>query len=380
MEIIAQADGSTWHVYYDDVVVQWADGTVHPLYTRESSLSTSQYGTGQTNPTATVDISTATADVNNPAQTTYYYHGDHIGSSRLMTSGGGWPVWQGTFLPYGEEYNAQMGTNHYKFTGQERDDESGLDYFGARYYSNGLGRFLSTDPVHFQASMLIDPQRFNLYAYVRNNPLRFIDPKGEAIELTGDEKQRQKEMDGLKSAVGKQAGEYLYQNKVVTTNKDGSTTTRYFVGILSGGPSGSGSAFGSLNSVAKSLGQIVGAPQVAQLAIVPAGTKIGEHEINTMRNLPILGNIGGTPGITSHGVVSMLDPSVDPGPLDGSVMSDKKDSIIDYGIIVMHELGHASWEWHLPGATYESSGERAIGLENEVRKLRNPNSPTRKVH
>ena len=95
--------------------------------------------------TFTPTISTATTDVTNAAQTTYYYHGDQIGSSRLMTSGGGWPVWQGTFLPYGEEYNAQIGTNHYKFTGKERDDESGLDYFGARYYGNALGRFITPD-------------------------------------------------------------------------------------------------------------------------------------------------------------------------------------------------------------------------------------------
>jgi RHS repeat-associated protein len=181
MEIIASADGQPWHAYYDDVVVQWADGTVHPLYTKESSLATSQYGTGQTNPTAVVETSTASTDISNPAQTTYYYHGDQIGSSRLMTSGGGWPVWQGMFLPYGEEYNAQMGTNHYKFTGKERDDESGLDFFGARYYSNGLGRFTSVDPIHIKQNRLSDPQRLNLYTYGANNPLRYIDPDGRDV-------------------------------------------------------------------------------------------------------------------------------------------------------------------------------------------------------
>src|ERR1700682_6789738 len=97
------AAGGTWHAYYDDYVVQWADGTVHPLYTRESSVSTSQDGRGQTNPTIVVETSTASGDVSNPAQTTYYYHGDQIGSARLMTSGGGWPVWQGTFPALGGE-------------------------------------------------------------------------------------------------------------------------------------------------------------------------------------------------------------------------------------------------------------------------------------
>jgi len=192
MEIITKADGQPWHVYYNDVVVQWADGTVHPLYTRESSLATFQFGTGQTNPTTVVDISTATADVNNPAQTTYYYHGDHLGTSRLMTSGGGWPVWQGIFLPYGKEYNAQMGTNHYKFTGKERDDESGLDFFGARYYGSSSGRWMSPDwsakqePVPY--AKLNNPQSMNLYAYVGNSPLIRIDRDGHEWQFNGNDK------------------------------------------------------------------------------------------------------------------------------------------------------------------------------------------------
>ena len=54
----------------------------------------------------------------------HYYHGDQIGSSRLMTSAQGWPIWQGTFLPFGEEYNPQISTNHYKYGGHERDSET----------------------------------------------------------------------------------------------------------------------------------------------------------------------------------------------------------------------------------------------------------------
>jgi RHS repeat-associated protein len=65
-----------------------------------------------------------------------------------------------------------------QFTSKERDAETGLDYFGARYYSGAQGRFTSTDPLYFQAEMLADPQRFNLYAYTRNNPLSFIDLDG----------------------------------------------------------------------------------------------------------------------------------------------------------------------------------------------------------
>ncbi len=113
-----------------------------------------------------------------------YYHGDQIGSSRLMTSDGGWPVWQGTFLPYGEEYNPQITTNHYKFTGKERDNESGLDCFGARYYSNGLGRFITPDwatkAIAVPYADFADPQSLNLYTYVRNVPTADLDIDGHA--------------------------------------------------------------------------------------------------------------------------------------------------------------------------------------------------------
>jgi len=68
-----------------------------------------------------------------------------------------------------------------KAVGKERDTESGLDYFGARYYSNGLSRFTSPDlPLIDQHPG--DPQSWNLYTYVRNNPLRFTDPTGNSLQ------------------------------------------------------------------------------------------------------------------------------------------------------------------------------------------------------
>jgi RHS repeat-associated protein len=69
-----------------------------------------------------------------------------------------------------------------KFTSKERDAETGLDYFGARYYSASQGRFTSPDwsskPQPVPYADLKDPQTLNLYAYVRNNPLSRIDPDG----------------------------------------------------------------------------------------------------------------------------------------------------------------------------------------------------------
>src|SRR5262249_28506441 len=113
-----------------------------------------------------------------PSSTTTYYHSNQINSSTLVTAGSGWPVWQATYLPYGEEYNPQIGTEHYKFTGKERDSETGLDYFGARYYGNALGRFITPDPKGIELRHLINPQKLNKYSYVLNNPMTLLDPNG----------------------------------------------------------------------------------------------------------------------------------------------------------------------------------------------------------
>ncbi|MGH9928573.1 MAG: RHS repeat-associated core domain-containing protein [Pyrinomonadaceae bacterium] len=70
-----------------------------------------------------------------------------------------------------------------KFTQKERDNETGLDYFGARYYGSTIGRFTSADPGPF---VVADPQSWNRYAYVQNNPLKFTDPTGRTLSLSGE--------------------------------------------------------------------------------------------------------------------------------------------------------------------------------------------------
>jgi RHS repeat-associated protein len=70
----------------------------------------------------------------------------------------------------------------YKFTGKERDTESGLDYFGARYHSSALGRFVSVDPSSVSVQPL-NPQSWNRYNYTYNNPLKFVDHDGKAPNI-----------------------------------------------------------------------------------------------------------------------------------------------------------------------------------------------------
>ena len=140
-----------------------------------------------------------------------YLSVDALGSTRLVTDASGNPTEQYDYAPFGEELTqgidgrvAPYSTNQYpttpdavteKFTSKERDAESGLDYFGARYYSSAQGRFSSPDEfkgdiVDIMTGQNIetdqalpfgdieDPQTLNKYVYVRDNPMRYIDPDG----------------------------------------------------------------------------------------------------------------------------------------------------------------------------------------------------------
>jgi RHS repeat-associated protein len=116
-----------------------------------------------------------------PTGTTHYFFPDQTGTTVAMTDSSGNVCYDATFTPYGEEHStldtcSSTGTStNYKFTGYERDSETGLDYAFARYYSSRLGRFMSADPL---AGSITNPQGLNRYAYVANNPIRLVDPSG----------------------------------------------------------------------------------------------------------------------------------------------------------------------------------------------------------
>jgi RHS repeat-associated protein len=119
---------------------------------------------------------------------TSYLTTDHLGSTRVVTKQDGSVKARYDYLPFGEElgagslrtvpigYSAADATRQ-KFTQKERDAESGLDYFLARYYSSAQGRFTSSDPTLLSVNGT-NPQTWNRYAYVLNNPLLFVDPLG----------------------------------------------------------------------------------------------------------------------------------------------------------------------------------------------------------
>jgi RHS repeat-associated protein len=118
-----------------------------------------------------------------PGDTVSYYFSDYPKTASVITDSAGNITEDDDYYPWGGELQFVNGdSNHYKFTGKERDTETGLDYFGARYYGNWLGRWMSPDwalkPEAVPYSDLGDPQSLNLYGYVRDVPTSRADPDG----------------------------------------------------------------------------------------------------------------------------------------------------------------------------------------------------------
>jgi RHS repeat-associated protein len=125
----------------------------------------------------------------------FFYFADDLGTSRALAEV---PAGQTTatlcydadFYPFGGERSPVVNTcsQNYKFNAKERDPESGLDNFGSRYDSSSVARFMSTDPSNNLALRIVNPQRWNKYAYALDNPLSFSDPDGRdaaAVNFTG---------------------------------------------------------------------------------------------------------------------------------------------------------------------------------------------------
>jgi len=109
-----------------------------------------------------------------------YYAPDQINTTRVVTDQVGNVVYSAVHDPYGGIQQALVSTYdpQLKFSGKERDSESELDYFGARYYGRDQYRFISIDPNYTKNTVSFNSKMFNSYSYCMNNPNRFIDPDG----------------------------------------------------------------------------------------------------------------------------------------------------------------------------------------------------------
>jgi RHS repeat-associated protein len=118
------------------------------------------------------------------ASTAQFYVEDMLGTSRVVTTNTGAVCYDADFYPYGGERTVTntCTQNRYKFEGKERDAETGNDEFGARFYSNRFGRWLSADwsaiPAAVPYANLTNPQTLNLYSMVADDPESFADLDG----------------------------------------------------------------------------------------------------------------------------------------------------------------------------------------------------------
>ncbi len=136
---------------------------------------------------------------------TYYWHTDHLGSAHFITDYQGNEYQRIEYTPYGEEWielKSDTGDQYmpYKFTGKERDEETGLYYYGARYLDPVYSRWLSTDPAvgEYIPAAGADNSNLpgmggvfnhingNLYHYAGNNPIKYTDPDGRFAHIIGE--------------------------------------------------------------------------------------------------------------------------------------------------------------------------------------------------
>ena len=186
---------------------------------------------------------------------------DHLGSTRVLWDSAG-VKGRYDYMPFGDAIPsdrnkrdsascaagvtacyAGSGSLTMRFTGKERDAETsnsamgdGLDFFGARYYSGAQGRFTSPDeflggpyevgwarpsqPSPLPYADITNPQSLNKYAYALNNPLRYIDPDGHEIVLSGEGPDKAEEKKRLIANASKKGEAALFKT---TTDKDGKT-------------------------------------------------------------------------------------------------------------------------------------------------------------
>jgi len=179
----------------------------------------------------------------------YYYHADDLGSSNVMTDRNGEMVQHYEYTAFGKERftdNTQAFNVSNRYTGQIFDDDTGLYYYGARYYDPELGRFIQPDSIVPSAG---DPQTLNRYSYCGNNPLKYVDPSGHG---------------GLFSDIGKALASMFTSPQ---------TFAATFLGFVVGGPVGAAIGLGisTAATVATAMAAHYGGPTAGKIV----GTVIG---------------------------------------------------------------------------------------------------------
>lgn len=120
---------------------------------------------------AIVRVGPAFPDDGAPGVTVKYQFSDHLNSCNVVVDASGAWVAREEYLPYGETSFGSFARKRYRYTGKERDEESGLYYYGKRYFAPWLARWTACDPIGPEESV-------NPYTYVQDNPICRTDPTG----------------------------------------------------------------------------------------------------------------------------------------------------------------------------------------------------------
>jgi RHS repeat-associated protein len=288
---------------------------------------------------------------------------DTLGSPRAITKADGIVRARHDYLPFGEELYATVGnrttgqsfdqgsnpvdSTRQKFTSKERDIETGLDYFGARYYSRIQGRFTGVDPIKLTTGRLLDPQRLNLYEYCRNNPLKYIDPDGEDLVLA--------------NAAARARARQVLAPGLTAAERRNIRISRNMVTLLNPRAIDMESA----SPAYRYLSQVIGSDTKFQYYAVGPGQTLTTTDGITLSYKDVIRAGGLATGEPGDAVRNVIIPIGGADPLKGLPAGSGNMTPDPEDVILAHELfGHGL-------------DNDAVEVENEYRRTRNPALPER---
>ncbi len=316
----------------------------------------------------------ATGYTNVNAGKTLYPVTDHLGSTRAWFDQTGTVTQRVDYEPFGGEIQrtgvagySGVGDPAQKFTAKERDAETGLDYFGARYLMAGQGRFGSPD-VPLVDQHVEDPQSWNLYSYARNNPQLFVDPTGQRIQIHGDtEEERQKGLEALTSNLRKEAKSRVS----IGSEKDKNGVTRYFVKI--GGDLGEFMNIGGKDSLENKFCNMVNDAKVTEFALTDKDLSSYGGGVTAFPGEALAGNWTNSENtriLVNPNQMSIADSRLRKTVFGVMQFEGNKEGWeirpMTLGIATWHEFGHA-WG-SMNGRTGSRSNLEASGWENSARE------------
>jgi RHS repeat-associated protein len=231
------------------------------------------------------------------AETRYgrrHYHVDHLGTPRLITNGIGYPVAYHVYYPFGEEATAfNQDRERMKFTGHERDLANlagagdDLDYMMARHCSPFTARFLSVDPA-LESVDPFQPQSWNRYNYVQNNPLLYVDPSGEILVFSGSKQA----LEALKKLVNQNLHGYKLE---ISKNGTASLVAT----------NASGQASPEQKTIATALSVAIARPEVVRMRVVSGDASVlaGNYAQSTI-DIQDIAAFGNGPAVSSASVLA----------------------------------------------------------------------------